>query len=66
MNVQVTKSTKISLSPQEVQEAIAEYLKKKLPNTTDVVKGDIKFVVDVHEQTENKMKGVELVIIEKQ
>lgn len=66
MDVKVTKSTKITLSPQEVQEAIADYLEKKVPNTSDVVKGDIKFMVDVHEQGENKLKSVELIIVETQ
>lgn len=65
MEVKVTKTTKITLTPQEVQEAISEYLRAKLPNKVDIVKGDIKFKVDVHEIGENKMKGVELVIIEK-
>lgn len=66
MEVKVTKSTKIKLSPQEVQEAIAEYLKTKLPNTTEIVKGDIKFKVDVHETGENKLKAAEIIIVEQQ
>lgn len=65
MDIKVTKTTKIFLSPQEVQEAISEYIRKKIPNTTEIVKGDIKFVVDVHEHGDGKMKGAELIIVEK-
>jgi hypothetical protein len=64
MDIKVTKSTKITLTPQEVQEAISQYLKTKLPNDTPIIAGDIEFKINVHD--DEKMKGAVLTIVEKQ
>ncbi len=62
MKLYTTKSTLISLDKQDIEEAIAEFIQKKHSGIV-VVKGDIEFLINVHEQ--DKLKGAKLEIEER-
>jgi hypothetical protein len=62
MKLYTTKSTLINLDKQDIEEAIAEFIQKKHSGIV-VVKGDIEFLINVHEQ--DKLKGAKLEIEER-